>query len=160
MLLDIIPIMGCVIWRIRIIRRIVFNAFLPYWTNWAILYGCKDCRFMPIFGIFGLFPPQKRPFSELSILLHDIVIVYTILEKNWKRFGNWVILGRIGSNLGQVFKNMIVLYVPFVFGTCFTVLNVPSDRMTHPCSHFKSRASFLQHAKLTSPFTGQYARLP
>jgi len=49
----------------------------------------------------------------------------------------WVILGRIGSILGQnsalptLLKNMIVLYVFFVFSTYFTVLNVPNDRMTH-----------------------------
>jgi len=50
----------------------------------------------------------------------------------------WVILGRIGSILGQksalpkLLKNTIVLYAFSVFNAYFTVSNAPNDRMTHP----------------------------
>jgi len=64
-----------------------------------------------------------------------MLTTYNILEKNWEPKGY---LGGIGSILGQksalpkFLKNTIVSYAYSVFNACFTVLNVPNDRMTHP----------------------------
>ena len=54
-----------------------------------------------------------------------------------------MILGRIRSIFGQksalpkLLKNAIVLYLYSVFNAYVTVLNVPNDRMTHPCKKGK-----------------------
>jgi len=69
------------------------------------------------------------------MLLYNMLIIL-----HWRKLGTfWVILGRIGSVLGQksalpiLLKNTVVLYAYSVFNAYFTVLNVPNDRMTHAC---------------------------
>jgi len=94
---------GCVIWHI------VFNA---YFTVLNKLGDCKNCSFRLLWP-FWQFPPQQRPFSELPMLFYNILITQYIGKELGKY---WVILGRIGSILGQksaysnLLTNVIVLY--------------------------------------------------
>jgi len=94
---------GCVIWRICIIRRIEFNTcILSYWTNRAVLYDCKICLLF-----FSFLDNNCLPFCAIStpttVIQWASNAVYNIwitcIGKDLETF--WVILGRIGSNLGQ-----------------------------------------------------------
>ena len=71
-------VQGCVIRRIQIIRRIVFNAYSTVLNKAQI----KQLQKLPIFGLYRQSSPKKRPFSELAVLLHNISITYSLLEKN------------------------------------------------------------------------------
>jgi hypothetical protein len=108
---------GWVIRRIRIIRRMVFDAYFSTLN--------KLGRFFAFLGNF-------RPNNGLSMSFQCCYIIY--YGKKLKTF--WVILGRIGSILGQesalpnCIKYGTVLYA--YFNAYFTVLNVSEVRMTHP----------------------------
>jgi len=62
---------------------------------------------------------------------------YELLAKELETF--WVILGQFGSTLvrksalPKLLEFAIVLYAHCLFNPYFTVLNVPNDRMKHPC---------------------------
>ena len=76
---------GCVVRRIRIIRRIVFNAYFTILNKSGCIIRLQK---LPNFGLFRRFPPHKRPFSELPMLLHNILMIY------WGKLETfWVILG-------------------------------------------------------------------
>jgi hypothetical protein len=58
---------GWVIRRIRKIRRMVFD---PYFTVLNKLGRIIRLQNLPFSCLFGQFPPQQRPFSELPVLFY------------------------------------------------------------------------------------------
>jgi len=73
----------CVIRRILIIRRIVFNAYFTVLNKSGHILRLRNMAKFAEFWLFRQFPPRKRPFSELPMLFYKIIIPYNILEKNW-----------------------------------------------------------------------------
>jgi len=65
---------GYVIRRICIIRRIVFNAYFTVLNKLGRSIRLQNLPFLPFWGLFRQFPPQQRPFSELSMLLRYILL--------------------------------------------------------------------------------------
>jgi hypothetical protein len=49
----------CVIRRIHIIRRIVFNAYFTILNKLGHIYDCKFCRFLPFLAFLGNFHPNN-----------------------------------------------------------------------------------------------------
>jgi len=58
--------------HIRIIRRIVFNAYDNVLNKLGRIIQLQNLAFLPFFGIFRQFPPHQWPFIELPILLYRI----------------------------------------------------------------------------------------
>jgi hypothetical protein len=53
--------------HIRIIRRIVFNAYDNVLNKLGRIIQLQNLAFLPFFGIFRQFPPHQWPFIELPI---------------------------------------------------------------------------------------------
>jgi hypothetical protein len=103
----------------------------PATIVYRILRG-TDARSRSYSGPKCFQPNRLRP--GLHKFLRNLGIDYIGKELRT----SWVILGRMGSILGQnlalpkLLKNTVVLYAYYVFNAYFTVFNVPNDRMTHP----------------------------
>jgi hypothetical protein len=78
---------GCVIWRIRVIRCIVLNAYFTVLYKLGRIIRLQHLSFLPFWGLLRQFLPRQRPFSERPMLSCNILVTYNILEKNWERFG-------------------------------------------------------------------------
>ena len=81
---------GCVTRRIRIIRRIVINAYFTVLNKSGHIIRLQNmpfCRFLPFWGLFRQFPPHQRLLSQLPMLLYNVLITHNILERKWERFG-------------------------------------------------------------------------
>jgi hypothetical protein len=62
---------------LSIVRRIVLNAYFTVLNKSGRTIGLQNLPYLPylpVIGLLRLTPPQIRPFSELPMLLYNILI--------------------------------------------------------------------------------------